>query len=129
MCIRRVIALAAAGLAGAVLATSASTPVAAATHSVAVPPAATVLAAATAAPLARPACVSYRLEAPYRNYGYDHIVVIRNGCSYAVSCSVTTNVNPKAVGAKVPASATRSVLTFRGSPARTFTASVSCQRD
>jgi len=73
-----------------------------------------------------PSCIAWRSEARYRNYGYDHIVEIRNGCSAAAECQVTTNVAPEPVGVRVGAGQTVEVLTFRGSPASAFKARVRC---
>lgn len=74
-----------------------------------------------------PACVHYRTEVRYANYGYDHWVIIHNGCDRAAACVVSTNVNPKPIHVAIPASKTREVLTFRGSPAREFSAHVVCR--
>jgi hypothetical protein len=65
-----------------------------------------------------PDCVSVRTS--------DHLVHISNGCPKVVACRVTTSVNPEPIDVDVPPGTTADVLTFRGSPARTFEASVSC---
>jgi hypothetical protein len=75
----------------------------------------------------RPTCVDVRTEARYRNYGYDHLVTIRNGCDQAVSCDVGTDVSPEPTRVSVAAHAEADVLTFRGSPAREFSARVECR--
>lgn len=74
-----------------------------------------------------PACVKWHTEVRYANYGYDHWVVIHNGCQRDAACAVTTDVNPRAIHVGVPVDGTREVLTFRGSPARQFTARVRCR--
>jgi hypothetical protein len=74
-------------------------------------------------------CERVRSEAVYRGYGYDHEVTIENTCTKSISCSVKTNVNPDAAHVRVAAHATEIVLTFRGSPAREFTAEVDCKSD
>jgi septal ring-binding cell division protein DamX len=74
-----------------------------------------------------PKCLTFAAQAPYRGYGYDHIVEIRNGCDKPAACSVKTNVNPTAVEQTVPSGASHSVVTFRGSPSREFTPQVSCR--
>lgn len=74
-----------------------------------------------------PACVHWRTEVRYANYGYDHWVIIHNGCERAAACVVTTNVNPEPIHVDVPRDKTREVLTFRGSPAREFSAHVVCR--
>jgi hypothetical protein len=42
-------------------------------------------------------------------------------------CEVKTNANPKPTTVDVPRGEKRSVMTFRGSPAREFQADVSCK--
>jgi hypothetical protein len=74
-----------------------------------------------------PACMSVATEARYVPYGYNHVVILRNGCTKAATCSVATDVNPQAVSVEVAASSRVEVLTFTASPARTFTARVSCR--
>lgn len=73
-----------------------------------------------------PACVRYRGEARYRNYGYDHYVIIDNRCDRTALCAVTTDVNPDPVSVTVLAREQAEVLTFRGSPASSFTARLRC---
>ena len=73
-----------------------------------------------------PDCVTVDAMPRWGASGYDHWVRIRNGCEHAVRCSVRTNVNPDATQVTVAAGATEEVLTWRGSPARTFTPRVSC---
>jgi hypothetical protein len=72
-------------------------------------------------------CVTSWGEARYRNYGYDHLVHIKNGCRQAAVCKVSTDVNPAAVERVVGAGKRTTVLTFRGSPSRRFTPKVVCR--
>lgn len=60
---------------------------------------------AQSAPVAgtRPACVSVSPQPVFNGTGYNHLVSIVNQCSAAVTCSVTTNVNPRAIESVVPA--------------------------
>jgi hypothetical protein len=74
-----------------------------------------------------PSCVDVRTEARFRNYGYDHLVTVRNGCDQAQSCDVATNVSPDPSRVTVQPHSEVEVLTFRGSPAREFTAKVDCR--
>ena len=74
-----------------------------------------------------PACVAWHTQVRYANYGYDHWVVIHNGCQREAACAVTTDVNPQAIHVGVPVNKTREVLTYRGSPAREFRARVRCR--
>ena len=78
------------------------------------------------APDESPSCIRWTKQARWANYGYDHLVHIKNGCSSAAKCSVTTNVRPQAVHVTVPVQKTVTVVTFRGSPASEFTAQVTC---
>ena len=70
-------------------------------------------------------CVKYKTEARFSS-GYDHWIHIKNSCSAAVTCKVSTNVNEKIKRVQLASAQRKSVLTFRGSPARTFQASVKC---
>ncbi|HEU5072547.1 MAG TPA: hypothetical protein VFU02_00200 [Polyangiaceae bacterium] len=72
-------------------------------------------------------CVDYRAEARHSGVGYDHLVHIANQCDKAVKCDVSTNVNPDKLQVVVASKANETVLTWRGSPAREFTAAVSCR--
>jgi hypothetical protein len=71
-------------------------------------------------------CVRWRADSIYRNYGYDHVVTLFNGCDALATCTVTTNVNPDPIGVQVQPGKEAEVLTFRGSPAREFEARVRC---
>lgn len=71
------------------------------------------------------ACISHRAEARFRT-GYDHLVHVENRCDRAARCAVSTNVSPTPIAITVAPRTTETVLTFRGSPAREFTAHVSC---
>jgi len=72
-------------------------------------------------------CLEYRAEARYSGVGYDHLVHLSNQCEKAVSCAVSTNVNPERISVEVAAKAQQTILTWRGSPAREFKATVTCQ--
>lgn len=74
-----------------------------------------------------PACVSVKTDSRYVPYGYNHVVTITNGCARESTCAVSTDVNPETRSVDVPASETREVTTFMGSPSATFTAKVSCK--
>jgi len=71
-------------------------------------------------------CFEATNEARYKPYGYDHYVIIRNGCLHDLVCSVSTNVNPGPIEAAVPEGATVEVLTYQRSPSQTFTSTVTC---
>ena len=73
-----------------------------------------------------PACVSVTTEARYVPYGYNHVVIVKNGCLKAATCSVATDVSPQATSVEVSPATTLEVLTFSASPAQTFIARVSC---
>lgn len=74
-----------------------------------------------------PACISVATEARYVPYGYNHVVLLKNGCSKAATCSVATDVNPQATTVEVAPAASVEVLTFTASPAQTFHARVTCK--
>jgi hypothetical protein len=59
--------------------------------------------------------------------GYDHLVHVTNACPREVQCLVRTNVNQSGVETRVRPAQTETVLTFRGSPASTFEAEVTCR--
>jgi hypothetical protein len=84
-------------------------------------------ASAADAPSATPTCIRHWPEVLYRNYGYDHLVHIKNDCRTRAVCAVATNVNPKPTEVPVAAGEQVDVLTMRGSPAREFTATVECR--
>lgn len=71
-------------------------------------------------------CVTWEARAVYGALGYDHRVTLRNGCEKDARCTVTTDVNPEPQSTTVAKGATETVVTFRGSPAREFTATVEC---
>jgi hypothetical protein len=82
-----------------------------------------------AAPLAEAeglACVEWAQEAVSTAYGYDHVVSLHNRCKQRAECDVTTDVNPQAIHVALAADARRDIVTFRGSPARAFSARVRC---
>ena len=83
-----------------------------------------------AEPAAEPApkaCVAIKAEAPYRGSGYDHIVKLESHCQKPVKCRVSSDVNPEPVEVTLAPKERTEVLLWRGSPASTFKARVSCQ--
>jgi hypothetical protein len=76
---------------------------------------------------ALPACIQVGTDSRYVPFGYNHVVILKNGCSKAATCSVATDVNPQATSTEVAAGTTVEVLTFAGSPAQTFRAHVTCK--
>jgi len=76
---------------------------------------------------AKSACVTVRAEAPFRGSGYDHLVKLANHCDKPVKCRVSSDVNPDPQDVSVPAKGRAEVLLWRGSPASTFKARVSCE--
>ena len=74
-----------------------------------------------------PACVGVATDARYVPYGYNHVVVLKNGCSKTATCSVSTDVNPQATSVEVAPGTTVEVLTFTASPAQAFNARVGCR--
>lgn len=72
-------------------------------------------------------CVEFHTEASFATVGYDHLVHLTNNCQKATTCSVTTNVNPEPSSVQLAPGESQTVVTWRGSPAREFTADVSCR--
>ncbi len=73
-----------------------------------------------------PACIHWLPIVRYRAYGYDHVVRLESKCDKPASCTVSTNVNPTPVSGTLPAGGRIELLTFNGSPARTFVPSILC---
>ena len=71
-------------------------------------------------------CVKFRTESRYRT-GFEHWVHNNNTCKAEAKCSVTTDVAPNPRRVTLAAGQKESLLTFRGSPARNFKASVVCK--
>ena len=86
-----------------------------------------ILASDASADSSIPACMSVATDARYVPYGYNHVVVLKNGCSKPATCNVSTDVNPKSTTVEVASASTVEVLTFTASPAQTFNAFVSCK--
>lgn len=74
-----------------------------------------------------PACIAVSTAARYVPYGYDHVVILASSCTQPATCSVSTDVNPTASVVEVRPRETIEVVTFRGSPASSFVARVSCE--
>ncbi|HTQ06743.1 MAG TPA: hypothetical protein VMI54_22960 [Polyangiaceae bacterium] len=73
------------------------------------------------------ACIAIRAQARYGALGYDHVVALYSSCGVRALCRVSTNVNPTPADVEVPPGKRVEVITFRGSPARTFTPNVECR--
>ena len=73
-----------------------------------------------------PACLRVQTTSRWVPYGYNHIVILENGCSKAATCTVSTDVNPQPQTAEVPSQQTVEVLTFMASASSTFVAKVTC---
>ena len=72
-------------------------------------------------------CVAVRGDASFASVGYDHIVTLKSACKKRVTCSVKTDVNPEPASVELNPGEEKSVVTWRGSPARVFTPIVSCK--
>ena len=75
----------------------------------------------------RPSCVAVESEARMRAFGFDHVVQVRNGCEQALTCRVSSDVNPSPQSVRVERAGTAEVLLWRGSPASTFSPRVDCE--
>ena len=74
-----------------------------------------------------PACIQVSTDARYVPFGYNHIVILKSGCTKPAACTISTDVNPQPISAEVAAGTTVEVLTFAVSPAQTFRANVTCK--
>ena len=74
-------------------------------------------------------CIQAWTEARWRNYAYDHIVHLFNGCTAFATCKVSTNVAPTPVSVRLKPAEAKEVLTFRGSPSQEFLPRVYCVLD
>lgn len=83
----------------------------------------------SAAAEGRPSCIELRQHVRYRGYGYDHVVGLHNHCAAAAQCTVRTDASPQAIEARIEAGDKVELLTFKGSPARSFQAQVDCTLD
>lgn len=72
-------------------------------------------------------CVSWKAEAKFVGVAYNHLVHLHNRCDHGASCEVSTDVNPEAQTVLMGKGEKKTVLTFRGSPAREFKATVVCR--
>lgn len=73
-----------------------------------------------------PACISVTPYARYIPYGYNHFVILENGCAKAATCTVTTDVSPQPRTVEVAPGAAVDILTYRASPAAVFVAHATC---
>lgn len=73
-----------------------------------------------------PPCVKVQSQAIFSGSGYDHVVSIENGCDRDADCTVSTDVSEETLSVSVPAGESRDVVTYRGSPASEFKATVKC---
>ena len=71
-------------------------------------------------------CIAVSTHVRIAYPGYDHVVELRSACEKAARCLVATNVDPQPRAVDVAPGADVEVLMRRGSPAREFTAEVSC---
>lgn len=71
-------------------------------------------------------CVTHQIQARFIS-GYDHLVHLTSECEMKVTCQVSTDVNPTPETVSLSPGEKATVLTYRGSPARVFTATVRCE--
>lgn len=72
-------------------------------------------------------CVSWSAHANMAGVAYDHIVELRSKCERPMRCTITTSTTPQPSSATVAPGASQTVLIWRGSPARSITAEVTCE--
>jgi hypothetical protein len=71
-------------------------------------------------------CIKFWGETRYGAMAYNHVVHVANSCDTGADCSVSTDVNPQPQQIAVEARSSIEVMTFLGSPARTFKPNVRC---
>jgi hypothetical protein len=72
-------------------------------------------------------CVDVTTEARFASVGFDHVVTLKSGCKKTMKCTVKTNVRPEPVAVELASGDEESVVTWRGSPSRVYTAEVDCK--
>ncbi len=75
---------------------------------------------------AQSSCLRSWPEARFGAMAYNHIVHINNACAQDADCDVSTDVNPEVQKVTVASHSEVQVMTFLGSPARTFKPNVRC---
>ena len=73
-----------------------------------------------------PACVRWWTQTVLAAVGHNHVVGIENTCDKPAACTVSTDVAPDPIQATVSPKQKVELTTFRGSPASTFRAKVTC---
>ncbi len=71
-------------------------------------------------------CIRFWGETRYGALAYNHIVHVANSCEATADCAVSTDVNPQPQEVEVEGGSSVEVMTFMGSPARTFKPRVKC---
>ncbi len=71
-------------------------------------------------------CIRFWGETRYGALAYNHVVHVANSCEEAADCTVSTDVNPAPQQVVVEGGSSVEVMTFLGSPARTFKPAVKC---
>ena len=74
----------------------------------------------------RPTCVQVSSNARFDGVGFGHWVSVNNTCDHTVECDISTNVAPSPTHVTLTRGQRQDVNTFLSSPAREFTATVSC---
>lgn len=72
-------------------------------------------------------CVTVMAEVRRHSYGYDHFVILKNGCDAERECWVSTDVSPTAVYLLVGGGTEVRLLTTRGASKRTFSVTTRCE--
>lgn len=74
----------------------------------------------------RPTCVQASQNARFDGVAYSHWVSVNNTCDHTVECDISTNVAPSPTHVSLTRGQRQDVNTFLSSPAREFTATVTC---
>lgn len=70
-------------------------------------------------------CVEHTTQARFV-MGYDHLIHLTNKCEVTSECIVFTDVNPDKQTVRLAPQEKKTLLTYRGSPASEFKATVEC---
>ena len=71
-------------------------------------------------------CIKAWPETRYGAMAYNHIVHLANSCDPDADCQVSTDVNPDVQKVTVAGHGSLEIMTYMGSPSRTFRPNVQC---
>ena len=72
-------------------------------------------------------CVSWSAQARPAGFAFDHTIDLESRCQAVVTCDIRSSTNPQSMTATLQPSDKKTLLIWRGSPAREVTAEVTCR--